>query len=148
MRIFNSRDEFYKKPFGAVKQDTEVTFCIALDKDDVKPFLSVQRETAENQKLAMTLKGKENGKFIFTVSFVPQERGLYFYSFDLGKQGIYNKGKGDGYLATSGHLFQLTVYDKNFTVPQQAKGKVFYQIFPDRFYEGKKKTQLSFIDRV
>ncbi|MBQ6930472.1 MAG: glycoside hydrolase family 13 protein [Oscillospiraceae bacterium] len=148
MRIFNSRDEFYKKPFGAVKQDTEVSFAIALDSDDIKPFLSVQRETAENQKLAMTLKGKENGKFIFTVSFVPKERGLYFYSFDLGKQGIYNKGKGDGYLAENGNPFQLTVYDKNFTTPQQTKGKVFYQIFPDRFYEGRKKTQLSFIDRV
>ena len=88
MRIFNSRDEFYKKPFGAVKQDTEVTFCIALDKDDIKPFLSVQRETAENQKLAMTLKGKENGKYIFTVSFVPRERGLYFYSFDFLPQAV------------------------------------------------------------
>ncbi|MBQ7284154.1 MAG: glycoside hydrolase family 13 protein, partial [Oscillospiraceae bacterium] len=148
MRIFNSRDEFYKKPFGAVKQNTEVNFTIALDSDDVKPFLSVQRETAENQKYAMSLKGKENGKFLFTVSFVPTERGLYFYSFDLGKKGIYNFGKGDGKITEAGEKFQLTVYDKDFTTPQQTKGKVFYQIFPDRFYEGKKKTQLSFIDRV
>ena len=148
MRIFNSRDEFYKKPFGAVKQNTSIDFAIALSRDDIKPFLSITRETAENQKLAMSLKRKENGKFIFTVSFVPTERGLYFYSFDLGDCGIYNGGKGDGVVAKTGNKFQLTVYDKDFSTPQKAKGKVFYQIFPDRFYEGKKKTKLSFIDRV
>ena len=148
MRIFNSRDEFYKKPFGAVKQDTEITFTIALDSDDIVPFLSIQCENAENQKYAMSLKGKENGKFLFTVSFVPKNNGLYFYCFELGDKGIFNHGKGDGILAQSGNRFQLTVYDKSFSTPQQAKGKVFYQIFPDRFYEGRKKDKLSFIDRV
>ncbi|MBP1570816.1 MAG: glycoside hydrolase family 13 protein [Oscillospiraceae bacterium] len=150
MNVFNSRDEFFKSPFGAVKQNTHISFSVALDSDDDKPYLSIQRETAEKQKLAMSLKGKENGKFIFTVSFVPQERGLYFYSFKLGDSdlGIYNSGKGNGYVAEKGELFQLTVYDKDFSTPQQAKGKIFYQIFPDRFYEGKKKNKLSFIDRV
>ncbi len=150
MKVFNSRDEFFKKPFGAVKQYTEISFSIALDRDTFKPCLSIQKETAENQKLAMSLTGKENGKFIFTVSFVPAERGLYFYSFDLGDKihGIYNAGKGEGYIAESGEAFQLTVYDKDFTTPECAKGKIFYQIFPDRFYEGKKKSKLSFIDRV
>ena len=150
MKVFNSRDEFFKKPFGAVKQNTIIDFAIALDNDNLKPCLSIQRETAENQKLAMSLKGKENGKFIFTVSFIPDERGLYFYSFDLGDNihGIYNGGKGEGYIAENGELFQLTVYDKDFTTPECAKGKVFYQIFPDRFYEGRKKSKLSFIDRV
>ena len=49
MRIFNSRDEFYKKPFGAVKQNTNIDFAIALSRDDIKPFLSITRETAENR---------------------------------------------------------------------------------------------------
>lgn len=149
MKVFNSRDEFFKKPFGAVKQNTVIDFTIALNQDNLKPRLSIQRETAENQKLAMSFKGKENGKFIFTVSFVPKERGLYFYSFDLSNNtGVYNGGKGEGYIAETGDLFQLTVYDQNFSTPECAKGKIFYQIFPDRFYEGNKKDKLSFIDRV
>ncbi len=149
MRIFNSRDEFYKKPFGAVNQETTVTFSIALDSDKVNPFLSIQCDTAENQKYAMSPIGVRNGKFIFTVSFVPHNTGLYFYYFDLGGQtGIYNIGKGDGCISSSGKKFQLTVYDKNFSTPSNAKGKVFYQIFPDRFYEGKKKTKLSYSDRI
>ena len=147
MKVFNSRDEFFKKPFGAVK-NTEVVFSVALDSDKVTPHLSIERETAENHKLAMSLRSKANGKFIFTVSFIPKDRGLYFYSFDLGKQGIYNGGKGEGVVSESGEKFQLTVYDKDFITPEDAKGKVFYQIFPDRFYEGKKKEKLSFIDRV
>ena len=76
MKVFNSRDEFFKSPFGAVKQNTPISFSVALDDADEKPFLSIQRETAENQKLLMSFNRKENGKFIFTVSFVPQESGL------------------------------------------------------------------------
>lgn len=150
MQVFNSRNAFYKTPFGAVKQNTNIDFSIALDRRDIHPSLSIQKENNDIQKLAMKFKKQENGKFIFTISFVPLETGLYFYCFDLGDNGygVYNAGKGEGKIAKNGGKFQLTVYDKNFTTPEQAKGKVFYQIFPDRFYEGNKKSTLYFSDRI
>ena len=35
-----------------------------------------------------------------------------------------------------GESWQLTVYEPSFQTPDSIKGKVFYQIFPDRFCEG------------
>lgn len=35
-----------------------------------------------------------------------------------------------------GEKWQITVYDAAFETPESIKGKVFYQIFPDRFCEG------------
>ena len=32
--------------------------------------------------------------------------------------------------------WQITVYEPDFQTPECIKGKVFYQIFPDRFCEG------------
>ena len=150
MQVFNSRNEFYKTPFGAVKQNTTINFSIALDRRDIFPSLAIQKENEDIQKLAMKFTKQENGKFIFTVSFVPFDTGLYFYFFDLGDNGygVYNASKGDGKIAKNGGRFQLTVYYKNFKTPQQAKGKIFYQIFPDRFYEGVKKNKLHFEDRI
>lgn len=150
MRIYNSRDSFYKTPFGAVKQGETVIFSIALDACTPEPSLVIFKENCPENRIQMHFKKEENGKFIFTVSFVALSKGLYFYRFDLNRDflGIYNGKKGDGVIAHSGDMFQLTVYSADFTTPDKAKGSVFYQIFPDRFFEGVKKKNLHFDDRI
>ncbi|MEG2928158.1 MAG: glycoside hydrolase family 13 protein [Oscillospiraceae bacterium] len=150
MQVFNSRNEFYKSPFGAVLQASEVLFRICLEQSNVTPFLSICREGEKPEKLAMAFMGSEEGENIFAVSFYPDFCGLYFYNFDLGHDnlGVYNALKGNGVIAGEGELFQLTVYQKTFSVPKQVKGKIFYQIFPDRFYESHPRQALSFSDRI
>lgn len=150
MQAFNSRNEFFKLPFGAVSEDRTLSFKIALDRSDISPYLVIFRDGGESKRYSMAFTENKDGKNIFAVFISCEEYGLYYYYFDIGYDGlkIYNVGKGDGAIAASGAPFQLTVYKKNFDTPAKAKGKVFYQIFPDRFYESGEKESLHFADRV
>jgi len=47
-----------------------------------------------------------------------------------------------------GEKWQITVYDAGFQTPECIKGKVFYQIFPDRFCEGIENKPMPFPDRL
>ncbi len=87
--------------------------------------------------------------------FTPPAPGLYFYSFSIdtwrGTLAIVRDWGGEGALRREGPptglrvptglrspaaqaLWQLTVYDPAFSVPQWLRGGVIYQIFPDRFF--------------
>lgn len=72
---------------------------------------------------------------VYTTEFSLFSNGLYFYyfkittqneSFDLFKQG-------DDTNIAVGDLWQLTCFDKDYDTPSDFKGRVMYQIFPDRF---------------
>ena len=60
---------------------------------------------------------------------------LYFYYFNITTQdGTFDLFKqGDDTNIAAGDLWQLTCYDKNYDTPSCFKGRVMYQIFPDRF---------------
>lgn len=81
----------------------------------------------------------DGGRF-YSVEFC-LESGLYWYNFTVfTSDGEYTVGKGEhnqGVINSNG-LFQLTVYDKNFSTPNWLKGGIIYQIFPDRFYKSNK----------
>ena len=47
-----------------------------------------------------------------------------------------------------GESWQITVYEADFETPAPIKGKVFYQIFPDRFCEGVENKPMPFPDRL
>ena len=47
-----------------------------------------------------------------------------------------------------GESWQITVYEPDFQTPECIKGKVFYQIFPDRFCEGIENKPMPFPDRL
>ena len=47
-----------------------------------------------------------------------------------------------------GDKWQITVYEADFRTPETFKGKVFYQIFPDRFCEGVENKPMPFPDRL
>ncbi len=47
-----------------------------------------------------------------------------------------------------GESWQITVYEQDFRDPESIKGKVFYQIFPDRFCEGVENKPMPFADRL
>ena len=149
MNTFNSRNEFYKKPFGAVKENSEITFRIAVDKNSPAPSFCVRKDGEAARFIPMIYENEQDGKNIFTVLFVPKACGLYFYCFALGYDNlcVYNMGKGNGGIFAQGEWFLQTVYSKDFYTPQKFKGGVLYQIFPDRFYESHEKNRLAFSDR-
>mgnify|MGYP000622733804 CR=1 FL=1 len=49
---------------------------------------------------------------------------------------------------TEGQEWQLTVYEPDFKTPDWLKNGTMYQIFPDRFCEGKPNKEMPFADRI
>lgn len=137
--IYNSQNEEYKSPFGALPTNKQCKFNIDILKDE-KPIsanICVRCDDCSDFKSYEMEKVSETDNYIrfgCEVSF--SSAGLYFYRFEFScPEGIRFCGVKDGKALVQDWLdeWQLTVYDEHFDTPQWAKNKVMYQIFPDRF---------------
>lgn len=152
---FNSLDTFYKTPYGAVPQGCNILFRIKLPcgLNVTSPALCIKYDGEPEKVVSMQLNlalcnGTED---VFEIFFHAEKVGLYFYYFDLYKDfiKIFRADCGNGFLSDiAADCFQLTVYDKSFSVPEKFFGGVMYQIFPDRFYESVPHAEMPFEDRV
>lgn len=151
--IYNSRDEAYKAPFGAVKTGEEVRFTlrVPLLYNCHTPYLFMRLDGREGDKLPLTFVANEDDVAIFTLSTHIEEPGLYFYWFDLwvDYRKLYRGKNGEALETTSeGTPYQLTIYDADYKTPENVHGGVMYQIFPDRFFEGDPDKPLSYNERI
>ncbi len=144
--IFTCKDTFFKYPFGAVSENTPVTFNIILSQEYTYPKLQVYaNEKFDNPTFVLPMdnvmqRGTEN---IYTVTFTPKEVGLYFYNFIISNGRKIGRGDSGEGIFDDHDLWQLTVYENTYITPECYHGKIFYQIFPDRFYNsGTKKENL------
>ena len=131
---FNSRDILCKNPFGAVRANREVLFRIFIYNDIYVEKVSLV--TSQGSQYDFTYAGcKDNySRYELKVSF-PDAKAL-FYEFHIQTEhGIVIGRNQDGKLVLDEKLpmFQQTVYKEEFSTPDWAKGKIMYQIFPDRF---------------
>lgn len=141
--IFCSRDLFHKSVFGAVEEDRP--FCIRLlvkEEANIKGAVAVfDRDGAGEFRFELFEDEipAENGFYCRSAN-ISLPKGLYFYRFIIytagGETTFNNIGCGVGGFE-DGSPWQLTVYQKDFTTPDNIKGGIIYQIFPDRFYKGK-----------
>lgn len=150
---FCSQDAACKAPFGAVRSGQEVTLTLRTPKylGCEHPRLIFQKEGADPALLIMQKTGEEPEDSIFSITVTPGDAGLYFYYFDLyiHYQKIFRGVGGEGYLSVEkGSPWQLTVYEKDFATPENLRGGVIYQIFPDRFCEGVENKPMPFADRI
>ena len=86
----------------------------------------------------------------FSVDVTLNDVGLYFYYFDLytNFRRIVRGPDNCGVVSwQEGESWQITVYEADFETPPH-QGKVFYQIFPDRFCEGVENKPMPFPDRL
>ncbi len=136
---YNSREEFYKAPFGCLLQDQTLNIKIALSDS-----LSVW-----NVNLVLTLDGEddcyycmdrvgttEDGFGLFSTAVTIHDAGLYFYHFQYESYGTPHVICHDAYhkpMLDDGDRWQVTVTKPDFYVDPAFAGKVMYQIFPDRF---------------
>lgn len=150
MYHFNSRNDFFKKPFGAVKQNETVFFTVTSDIESTPPFLCIKKDGGYEHRIHMDRTVTADGQYQFTAKYKFDDVGLYFYCFRFynGRLGLFNAGKGYSYMTDGGPWFMQTVYSKDFSTPDKFKGGVLYQIFPDRFYESRPKEHRAFPDRV
>lgn len=138
--VFDSRQSFYKSPFGAVTPQTPVNFQICLPKnlaaEEVNMILVSDGQ--KDRPLPMLLTKSTQAENIYSITFVPQETGLIFYYFSLIESGAIFTIKSDplhrGFFGSEhGTLWQLTVYSPEMHTPSCFGNGIMYQIFPDRF---------------
>lgn len=153
--FYNSTDPACKQPFGAVPAGTTVTFKLTVPEHCgyVDPHLVLTKDHETPVHYRMQFHGQTPGVNYFSVEVAPTTSGLYFYYFDLYTdfRRIYRGRGGEGYLSwTDGDCWQLTVYEPDFQTPAWFKNTTMYQIFPDRFCEGRPHSQgtMPFGDRI
>ena len=131
MTIFNSRDENYKSPFGAVCCGATVNFTVTPGPEFCTCALLTFGEFADAHGETALLPCPGGFSGVFTA---PEKPELVWYSFRftrpdgscvyLGRNGLGEQ--------TSRQPWQLTVYESRPTPEWFGRG-VTYQIFPDRF---------------
>lgn len=151
---YNSWDNDYKSPFGALRCEQSCQFSICMPEDtplDYSPVLVVFRTGFKERFLPMNFAEKQDGFCRYTVTFRPKYAGVHYYYFAYTSGGIRHYIKrGDACHGTldMGEMFQLTVFAKHYQTPQFLKGGVMYQIFPDRFCNSGKPKEGVPNDRV
>ena len=139
--LFSSRETCYKKPFGAVatESDIEITFPVK------ESFLAegvdmIVRLGEKTKKYSLTKIKTENGYDIFYVKFSLKQKGVYFYRFEIAKNGVLFF-VGRGYNGKAKIQDWLPEWHCPFTTKIIKRpiynGGVVYHIFADGFcYKG------------
>lgn len=145
---FNSWQTKYKRPFGALKADSEVCLAVGSSDSEIVAATLWLTKTGGNpvaypmsydQVAGMyTVKVKITSSGLYHYYFAFQEKNNLFYlqqgSFG---QGVFAKDK------KNLKQFQLTCYDKEVPAPKWYQESVAYQIFPDRFANGNPHKEVS-----
>ena len=151
--FYNSLDSSCKSPFGAIPAGQAVTFNLTVPENlgYVDPHLVLTKDCEDPVHYRMEFTGQTPKVNHFALTVTPTSSGLYFYHFDLYTdfRRIYRTPGGEGVLSwTDGQDWQLTVYEPDFKTPDWLKNGTMYQIFPDRFCEGKPNKAMPFADRI
>lgn len=139
--LHDSTQGRYRSPFGAVPAGRTVTLrvrvplsCPATGAEAV-----LRRDGGVPLHLPLGREADDDGYASFAGSFTPSLPGLCFYYFVIKKAGgdfrLFRYGLRDTNME-AGDEWQITVYDRDFRVPENFRGGIMYQIFPDRFAIG------------
>lgn len=137
--FYNSWDENYKYPFGALRRSHSCQFTIRLPEEtslDYTPVMVVFRTGFKERFLPMNVKEHENGYVLYTTTFFPKYDGVHYYYFSYTSNGVRHfikRGDACHGMLDQGEMFQLTVFNEEYHTPDFLKGGIMYQIFPDRF---------------
>lgn len=152
---FNSRYEYHKSIFGAVKTHQAVTLRIILPRDFCchAARLVIKKNDGEYKYYNMQWDCMQGcGEEWWKIDFSSEDSALYRYHFEYdtpwGTSRIFHNENGAAAIKSDGDDWQITIYDRDFHTPDWIKGGVIYQIFPDRFaFSGEKKKNVP-SDRI
>lgn len=124
---FNPLDIGCKNQIGAVSEGFPLKLTVTSEACEIRLFLG----TDKSGDLSVVKGVKKDNKF--EISLDNLKIGLYWYVFEIDG---YLYGRDDALNLKRSDVpcwYQLSVYDKNYSVPNWFKGGIIYQIFPDRF---------------
>ena len=156
MDFFNSHDSRYKSINHAIKCGETITLRLCMPRHYVceGAELVIHIDHTEPIRIEMKWDGMCGEDYEWwSADFTPDEPALYWYHFEYRvpySSGYITKRDYDscGQLGWGGTDWQITVYDKDFKVPEWLKGGIIYQIFPDRFAVGSNGVINPYDDRV
>ena len=155
-KIFDSRDLFFKEPFGTVEQNTKIHFKIILPRciQCNSATLNVIKDNSDiSYDVGMFWCGmKGDSHEMWECHFTPELYGVFWYDFVLstieGQKVISKKVYSSQGIMESGESWQLTVSKEGFKTPSWFHSGIIYQIFPDRFFPSNTKKQSIPNDRI
>jgi cyclomaltodextrinase len=147
--IYNSHNNYFKQPFGAVKTSEMVLFTVLCSEMAEVKIVVRNDDFSYIKSFNFEFICEEKGYYKYSTNIRLDNPDLYFYRFEVSHDTkIYFCGSVDCELKKGDFLpeWQLTVYDKEFVTPQWLKGGIMYQIFPDRFCRSEKFTPLQAVN--
>lgn len=137
MLKYDSRNNTYKTPFGAVATHQRVRLLFPVSKSLGAVGVSFVLRCDKTWKYDMHYAGSDHEYDNYNVEFTIPKAGIYYYRFEIvTPSGIIFVGRDESGKAIVGDWlpeWQLTCYDESFTTPKWLKGGVIYHVFPDRF---------------
>lgn len=138
MRIlFNSKNEYYKSPFGCLRQNELCTLRIKIPISCQTEVvcLCINSENGFKMTVPFDIESMDGDYEVYCTQFSLFACDLYFYYFNITtKNGSFDLFKqGDDTNIGIGDLWQITCFNKDYDTPADFRGRVMYQIFPDRF---------------
>lgn len=146
--LHNSHLLEFRNPFGAVTCGTKVVIRLAVGKwlEPTRVILRLWQERTGEQQIDMQLLDDSEDSRVYQGELTaPENPGLLWYYFIVEEyQRTYYYGNNPRNQGGSGRIYreppssyQITVYQQGAVTPSWFKKSVMYQIFPDRFYNGK-----------
>lgn len=144
----NSRELFFRSPFGAVTCGTTVSLKLSVGGVGIPRAIRLvyKEDEGEERRLDMPYIFVLSGHSIYSVDLkMPEKAGLIWYYFEVETdQGMMYYGNNSRNLGGVGEVcfhkpnnsFQITVYNDYYKTPDWFKTGIVYQIFPDRFFNG------------
>jgi cyclomaltodextrinase / maltogenic alpha-amylase / neopullulanase len=164
----NSQSTQDKRPYGAVKAGTAVTFALNAPKQiDSATLVLEKRKLEGNQDVleyseAARVRMKwDSARNHYSASYTFNDISVWGYYFEVviagntyhyqnneqavhwtREQGANGMGRVEEAVGNKASIrrFRHTVYAPDFTVPAWAKDAVYYYIFPERFRNGDKRN--------
>ena len=138
--LYNSLDTACKTPFGTLKPEEVCTMTVAIPQScmTTEVALVLQHENGSFYKEeAFSLDHVQAPYEYYQVKFSLPQPGLFYYYFRVCTKNerfrLFRQGEDTNMEA--GDLWQLSCICQDRPVPEEFQGRVFYQIFPDRFYQ-------------
>ena len=142
----NSRELRCREPFGAVGAGDEMILRLFVSGDDRESVSVVLRTWDAVERFHEGSFRDEGGTRVFEFRVTaPDKPGIMWYNFRVTTlKGLFYVGAKDGVLRSGEsrltddipHDFRVTVIEPGFTTPEAFRGRIAYQIFPDRFAVG------------
>jgi glycosidase len=149
----------YRSPFGAMPAGTTVTLKFRTAHAGASSVTLYYQQLTSGARGHQALKIESRGKSydVWRTRFVPKDVAVYAYDFLVVKGS--NKrwysdtaaGENTAGIAFKGapaQQFHLTSYVSSFKTPSWAPDAVYYQIFPDSFYNGDPSNDRSVMSAV